>query len=89
MRTFKAHLHEKLQDGEFKDLFEEEKELLRIGLRITEARTESGLSQKDLARRANITQQQVSRIENGINCNLATLLRVCRALNLACVVNHA
>jgi hypothetical protein len=31
MRTFKAHLLEKLQDTQFKELFDEERELLRIG----------------------------------------------------------
>ncbi|MBI1986901.1 MAG: helix-turn-helix transcriptional regulator [Nitrospinae bacterium] len=27
-------------------------------------------------------QQQLSKIENGINCNLATFLKVCNALGL-------
>jgi DNA-binding Xre family transcriptional regulator len=36
----------------------------------------------ELAEKANITQQQFSKIEAGMNCHLATLLKVCRALNL-------
>ena len=83
MRTFKSHLREKLQDQEFKTLFDEEREILWIGLQIAEARVKSGLNQKELAGRAHITQQQLSKIENGINCNLATVLKVCRALGLA------
>jgi len=82
MKTFKSHLNEKLQDQEFLTLFEEEREAFRIGLQIAEARTKSGLNQKELARMAHITQQQLSKIENGSNCNLATLLKVCRALSL-------
>ena len=89
MKTFKAHLQEKLQDDQFKHLFDEEKELLRIGLEIVEARTELGITQTELARRAHVTQQQVSKIENGVNCNVLTLLRVCRVLSLTCRVNRA
>ena len=89
MRTFKAHLEEKLQDPQFKELFDEERELLRIGLEIAEARTKLGITQSELARRAHVTQQQVSKIENGVNCNVLTLLRVCRVLSLTCKVNRA
>ena len=87
MRTFNAHLQEKLQDERFKELFDEERELLRIGLEIAEARTKQGITQTELARRAHVTQQQVSKIEKGINCNVVTLLRVCRVLRLVCRVN--
>jgi HTH-type transcriptional regulator / antitoxin HipB len=89
MRTFKAHLQEKLQDQQFKELFDEERELLRIGLEIAEAITSMGISQTELARRAHVTQQQASKIENGGNCNVLTLLRVCRVLSLTCRVNRA
>lgn len=83
MRTFKSHLREKLQDQEFRTLFDEEKEIFQIGIQIAEARAKSGLNQKELAGRAHITQQQLSKIENGTNCNLATVLKVCRALGLS------
>lgn len=87
MRTFKAHLQKKLQDQEFKELFDEERELVRIGLEITEARAKVGISQTELAKRARVTQQQISKIENGVNCNVLTLLRVCRVLSLICKLN--
>jgi HTH-type transcriptional regulator / antitoxin HipB len=89
MRTFKAHLREKLEDSRFRELFDEERELLRIGLEVAEARSKLGISQKELANRAHVTQQQVSKIENGANCNVATLLRVCRVLSLTCRVDRA
>ena len=41
-----------------------------------------GLSQQDLARKAQITQQQLSNIESGMNCNISTLLKVCHALKV-------
>jgi HTH-type transcriptional regulator / antitoxin HipB len=97
MRTFKSHLieklqdhvKEKLQDQELRTLFEEEKEIFRIGFLVAEARAASCLNQAELARKAHITQQQLSRIENGSNCNLATLLKVCRALGLAMVLKSS
>ena len=84
MRTFKTHLQEKIQDPQFKELFDEERELLKIGLEVAKARERAGISQQELARKANITQQQLSKIENGTNCNMLTFLRVCRALGLMC-----
>jgi HTH-type transcriptional regulator / antitoxin HipB len=89
MKTLRDHLQEKMRDGEFKEFFEEERELLRIALEVAEAREKSGISQAELAQRAKVTQQQISKIENGINCNLLTLLKVCRALNLVCRINSA
>lgn len=87
MRRFKTHLEEKLKDPGFQQFFDEEKELVRMGLDIAEARARLGISQQELARRAQVTQQQVSKIENGINCNVLTLLKICRVLSLACRLN--
>ena len=55
-------------------------EMRKIGFEISKKRR--GMSQKELAEKANITQQQISKIEAGMNCHLATILKVCRALNL-------
>jgi transcriptional regulator with XRE-family HTH domain len=83
MMTFDSHLREKLKNKRFKRMYEEEKELLDISLRILEARREQNLSQAELANRAHITQQQLSRIENGMNFNIKTLLKLCDALDLS------
>jgi DNA-binding XRE family transcriptional regulator len=82
MRSFKKHLNEKLKKKGFKKLYDEERRLAELSLRIYEYRELMGLSQQELAKRARITQQQLSKIENGVNCNLATFLRVCNALGL-------
>ncbi len=87
MKTLRAHLREKSQDKEFQGLYDEERELLRIGIEIAEAREKSGFTQTQLAALAKVTQQQLSKIENGSNCNVLTLLKVCRVLNLMCSLN--
>ena len=81
--TFDSHLRAKLKNQRFKKMYEEEKELLEISLKILEARREQNLSQAELADRAHITRQQLSRIENGINFNIKTLLKLCDALDLS------
>jgi HTH-type transcriptional regulator/antitoxin HipB len=83
MMTFDSHLKEKLKNERFKRMYEEEKELLDISMKILEARREQNLSQEELANRAHITQQQLSRIENGMNFNIKTLLKLCDALDLS------
>lgn len=82
MKTFKNHLEKELKDSNFRKIYEEEKELLSISMKILEERYKLGLSQKELAQKANITQQQLSKVENGINCNMTTFLKVCHALNI-------
>lgn len=82
MKTFRKHLREKLRDEKFKGLYEEEKKLAELSLRILNTREHLGLSQKEVAKMAKITQQQLSKLENGINCTMATFLKVCNALGI-------
>jgi DNA-binding XRE family transcriptional regulator len=80
MQTFNAHLREKLQDESFHRLYEEECQLAELSVKLLEARTRLGWSQKEVAQKADITQQQLSRLENGLSCHITTLLKVCKAL---------
>ncbi len=82
MKTFRQHLNTKLKDEQFKRVYDEEREMLRISLKLLNVRKELGLSQHELARKAKITQQQLSKIETGMNCNISTLLKVCHALQV-------
>jgi DNA-binding XRE family transcriptional regulator len=82
MKTFKKHLNEKLKDEQFKKLYDEERQLAELSLKILGTREQKGLSQKEVAQKAKVTQQQLSKVENGINCNLTTFLKVCNALDL-------
>jgi len=82
MRSFKQHLEEKLKDKRFRQLYEEEKQIAELSLKILDTREHCGLSQAEVARKARVTQQQMSKIENGINCNMSTFLKVCNALGI-------
>ena len=82
MKTFKKNIKEELKDDKFSQLYNEERELLALSIKILEERNNLGISQKDLAKKAHVTQQQLSKVENGINCNITTFLKVCGALGL-------
>jgi ribosome-binding protein aMBF1 (putative translation factor) len=85
--TFKEHLKEELKNPKFKKHYDEEKRLLELGLAITVAREQKGLSQKELAQKSHVTQQQLSKIENGVNCNMLTFIKVSSALGLGLTVS--
>jgi DNA-binding XRE family transcriptional regulator len=79
MKTLKKHLHESLKDRKFREVYDEEKELIALSLAMHEARKKAGLSQAEIAEKAHLTQQQVSKIEKGLDCNITTFLKVCKA----------
>jgi DNA-binding XRE family transcriptional regulator len=78
MKTEKVeeHLREKLKDPYFKELHELEEQKLAIVKPIIEYRIKHKLNQGDLAKIAGVTQQHISKIENGEFSNIATLERV-------------
>jgi DNA-binding XRE family transcriptional regulator len=59
------HLKEKLKDPYFKELYELEEQKLGIVKRIIDYRVKNNLTQGQLARKARVTQQHISKIENG------------------------
>ena len=82
MKTLKKQIDLKLKNNKFKEKYFEEKKLIELSLMIHSEREKNGLSQIEVAKKAHITQQQLSKIENGINCNIVTFLKVCNALGL-------
>lgn len=82
MKTLKSHLAESLKNQKMREIFEEEKELLEMSLKLNEERKKAGVSQKTMAKAAHLTQQQVSKVENGENCNILTYLKASRAIGL-------
>ncbi|WP_041440122.1 hypothetical protein [Syntrophobacter fumaroxidans] len=56
MKAFRDHLEEKLHDRGFRDIFDEERGLVRIGIEVAEARAKLGISQVDLAKQCSRTQ---------------------------------
>jgi DNA-binding XRE family transcriptional regulator len=83
MKSYRDHLNEQLVNPRFKKLYEDEKYLLELGLQIAETRQQLGISQQELAKKSHITQQQLSKIENGYNCNLLTFIKVSSTLGLS------
>ena len=70
------HLKEKLKDPYFKELYALEEQKLKIVKKIVEYRVKHRLSQKQLAIKNNVTQQHISKIENGEFSNIITLERI-------------
>ena len=82
MKNFRKELNERLKDPEYKKGFEIEKKRLELSIKLAKAREEKGLSQGDLAKKANTTQQQVSRLETGFNSTIEAFINVAAALDL-------
>jgi transcriptional regulator with XRE-family HTH domain len=60
-------------------MFDEEKELVDLAIRLQKAREKAGKSQGDIAQEAHLTQQQLSKVESGIPCNIKTFIKACHA----------
>jgi DNA-binding XRE family transcriptional regulator len=71
-----GHLKEKLKDPYFRELYELEEQKLSLVKRIVEYRIRHKVSQGELAKLANVTQQHISKIENGDFSNISTLEKV-------------
>lgn len=84
MKTHRQYLDEQLSDRAFAEGFRREKGKLRIAYDIHSARIQQGMSQKALARKAGVTQQMVSRVENAAeaNMNQNTVCRIAGALGM-------
>ena len=62
--NFNRYLEEQLQDKDFAARFKKAGEAWDIAIKLAALRKESGLSQKELAKLAGTTQQQISRLES-------------------------
>ena len=65
VRTFRSRLREDLKDPEFKAHYQEERQALKLAMKIARLREKKGLSQQQLAKLMGTSQQAVSRIESG------------------------
>jgi DNA-binding XRE family transcriptional regulator len=65
VRTFRTRLREDLKDPEFKAHYQEERQALKLAMKIAKLREKKGLSQQQLAKLMGTSQQAVSRIESG------------------------
>jgi transcriptional regulator with XRE-family HTH domain len=80
--NFDRYLKEQLADPEFARRFEQAGEAWDVALQLAALRRQSGLSQKELARRVNTSQQQICRLESPDyeGHSLSMLRRVAREL---------
>jgi len=62
--NFDKYLDEQMKDKDFAARFKKAGEAWDIALKLAVLRKESGLSQKELARKVGTTQQQISRLES-------------------------
>ena len=76
MRRVNKHLEEKLKDPYFKELYELEEQKLNIVKHIIDYRIKNNLSQSQLAKRVGVSQQHISKIENGEFSNITTLEKI-------------
>jgi transcriptional regulator with XRE-family HTH domain len=61
---FDVYLKEQLKDPDFAKRFKKAGEAWDVAIQLASLRQESGLSQKELARRVGTSQQQISRLES-------------------------
>ncbi len=87
MINHKEYLENKLKDDKFKNNFVYEKSFAKFVVAIQKERINQGLSQADLAKKAKITQQQLSNIENGANFTIKTLVKLFQVLGLTLSFN--
>lgn len=76
MERLDEHLKQKLKDPYFNELYELDEQKLAIVKRIIDYRITNKLTQGQLAKRAGITQQHISKIENGEFSNITTLEKI-------------
>ena len=81
--NFDQYLGEQMKDPEFAASFEQAGEAWDIALQLTALREKAGLSQKEVARRLNTSQQHISRLESPSykGQSLSNLRRLAGALN--------
>jgi len=83
LRTVSQHIEQEYKkSAEFRKAYDEEVARLRISYQIGKLRKKRGLSQSELARKLNTTQQTISRLEDTRNLqfSVSTLAKIASAL---------
>lgn len=70
------HLERKLEDSSFRELYELEMQKAQIAKLLIAERSKKSLTQGQLARKLGVTQQQISKIENGNFTDLRVVQKV-------------
>lgn len=70
-----------LKDPKFAEAYHADKEKSASALALYHAREEAGLTQADLAERANVPQSTIARIERGDNVTIDKLAEIAHAMD--------
>ncbi|MGT2957662.1 transcriptional regulator [Streptococcus bovimastitidis] len=79
--SFDYFLKEELQNENFRQEFQTEKAILEIALAVSKARSNAGLSQRQLAELSHFPQSTIARIERGHNTSIETMSKIAVAVN--------
>ncbi len=84
MKTLKSIIDKKMENKEFREAFDEYEKEFQIAQKIIQLRKKSGMTQSELAKKANTSQSAIARLESGEhhNITLAFLHKVCNAMNV-------
>lgn len=84
MNAYKVsdHLKEKTKDPYFKELYELETQKYSIVEKIVEYRIKNKMTQEQLAGQVGVTQQQISKVENGEFSSVMTLEKILLAIGM-------
>jgi HTH-type transcriptional regulator/antitoxin HipB len=88
LESFDNHLKELMKNPEFAEEYDEEKRRLGLAINLAIQRQKMNITQTELAKRAGITQQQLSKLERGENCNMSTFLKVCHSLGFEVLIRQ-
>jgi len=81
--TIDEHLKEKLKDPYFKEVYELEQQKYEIVKKIIDYRIKNNITQDELAIKTAVSQQYISKIENGEFSNVITLQKVLIIIGLS------
>lgn len=83
-KNFKRDLNEDLKKNEkLRLLYKVESAKLTVAEKLADIREKIGLTQEELAKKMNVSQQLISRIESGAdNITLETLVKFCYAMKI-------
>lgn len=78
---FFAHHEEKMQDNpEYKAAYDALEQEFAIANALIQARSEAGMTQKDVAEKLGVSQPAVARMESGKNISIKAIARYAKAV---------
>lgn len=82
MKSVRQHLQEKLKDVHFKEVYELDQLKFALIKPIVEYRIKNNLTQKQLADEVGVTQQYISKIENGVFSDMEMVAEILHHIGL-------